>query len=83
MSITRVNQQTPLPWSYRRMKRHFVIEAANGVRVAEIRFIGRPDGTTSEDDARRIVAAVNFIETIPTEHMERDNARMYVGASHV
>lgn len=49
----------PTPWVYRRAITHFVIEAANGVRVAEIRFIGRPDGSTSERDARLIVAAVN------------------------
>lgn len=57
------------------MQKHYVIEAANGVRVAEVRFSGRPDGSNSLDEVRRIVACVNFMETVPTEHMEQLNAR--------
>lgn len=52
-------QNTPAPWSYRKLAKHFAIEAANGVRVAEVAFIGRPDGSTSEDTAALIVSAVN------------------------
>ena len=54
-----VSVYAPRPWSYRRLNKHFVIEAANGVRVADIRFIARPDGTTSEAEAAAIVAAIN------------------------
>jgi hypothetical protein len=50
---------TPTPWVGRKAKKHFVIEAANGVRVATIRFIGRPDGSTSEDVMMLIVQACN------------------------
>lgn len=49
----------PLPWTYRRLRTHIAIEAANGVRVAEIRWVGRPDGTTSEGTARFILSKVN------------------------
>lgn len=44
------------PWSYRKARTHFVVEAANGVRVAEVRYVGRPDGTTSESAAAAIAA---------------------------
>lgn len=48
------------PWKYRQKAQHFVIEACNPtVAVAEVRFIGRPDGSTSELDAEFIVTACN------------------------
>lgn len=55
-------EYAPLPWSYRRMRWNFAIEAANGVRVAEVRYVGRPDGSTSEDQAKAIVDAVNALQ---------------------
>jgi hypothetical protein len=57
-------KHTPGPWLYRRMRRHFVIEAANGVRVAEVRYCGRPDGSTSETDAASIAALPELLEAL-------------------
>lgn len=42
------------------MSQHFAIEAANGVRIAEVRHVGRPDGSTSEDECIDIVRCVNL-----------------------
>jgi hypothetical protein len=44
------------PWVCRKMSTHYAIEAPNagGVRVAEVRHIGRPDGSTSEREANAI-----------------------------
>lgn len=44
------------PWVLRKMTTHYAIEAleAGGVRVAEVRHVRRPDGSTSEREARAI-----------------------------
>ncbi|MDQ0082873.1 hypothetical protein J2W35_003232 [Variovorax boronicumulans] len=53
------SSHVPLPWSFRRMKSHVAIEASNGVRVAELRWVSRPDGSTTEDVANFIIQQVN------------------------
>lgn len=70
---------TPLPWMGRQMTAHFAIEAANGVRVAEVNYIGRPDGSTSEDDVDFIVAAVNAYDRLRAEHAEALSALKWYG----
>jgi hypothetical protein len=47
-----------VPWACRKMKEHFAIEApaAGNVRIAEVRYVGRPDSSTSEREARAIAA---------------------------
>ena len=44
------------PWVCRKMAAHYAIEApaAGNVRVAEVRHVGRPDGSASEREARAI-----------------------------
>lgn len=49
----------PRPWTYRKAKYHFKVRAANGLLVAEVRYVKRPDGSTSEDQAALICRAVN------------------------
>jgi hypothetical protein len=46
------------PWVCRKMKWHYAIEApsAGNVRVADVRYVGRPDGSTSEREATAIAA---------------------------
>jgi uncharacterized protein (DUF362 family) len=42
------------PWKCRRMKTHFLVETTRGIRVAEVRYSKRPDGSTSEAEAAAI-----------------------------
>lgn len=55
---------TPGPWAHRKMRHHFAIETASRTRVADVGFIVRPDGSTSEDDARLIAAAPELLDAL-------------------
>ena len=57
-------KHTPTPWVGRKAKTHFMIEAANGVLVAKVHYIGRPDGSTSATEVDCIVRAVNAHEAL-------------------
>lgn len=58
------SKHTPGPWHVRTMRPHFAVEASNGVRVADVRYIGRPDGTTSVADAALIAEAPAMLEAL-------------------
>ena len=55
---------TPGPWKVRKLTYHFAIDAAHDVRIADVRFIGRPDGTTSEVEATLIAAAPDLLAAL-------------------
>lgn len=57
-------KNTPQPWTYRKMRTHFAIEAANNVRVAEVRYHIRPDGSSSEQVAMLISELPNIVKAL-------------------
>ncbi len=66
------NSYTPGPWHFERARVHFSVWSPTGVCVAEVRFVRRPDGTTSADDARLIAAAPDLLAALQKEREWRE-----------
>lgn len=59
------------PWKKRKKGIHFSIESAETV-IAEVRFVRRPDGSTSEDEADLIASAPTLLAVNAQLKSERD-----------
>jgi len=51
------------PWTYRRGRTHFHVSGPR-TYVAQVPYVKRPDGSTSEDFARLIAAAPGLLEAL-------------------